>query len=126
VNLKPISTTLMVTNRIKLALEQYRWSTDQRHRLDDGGFNSWQKQEVFHISKTSRPALGPTQLTIHTAKFKNEWSCTSSPSICLQAVHRNSFIFTLKSKVIPIDSIKAYMGSKGTAPFILSLGYTQE
>ena len=29
VNLEPISTILMITNRIKLASEEYRWSTEQ-------------------------------------------------------------------------------------------------
>jgi hypothetical protein len=30
-----------------------------------------------------------------SAEVKNEWSCTSTPPICLYVVERNNFVFTL-------------------------------
>jgi hypothetical protein len=32
--------------------------------LDDPGFNSLKAQEIYIFSKTSRPAVGPTQLQV--------------------------------------------------------------
>ena len=70
--------------------------------MHDPGFESRRRQEIFHLSKSSRMALGPGKSPtqwIHTvsfpeerrpvreadhpppsrAKVKNEWSYTSSP-----------------------------------------------
>ena len=40
----------------------------------------WQEHKVNHISTSS-------------AEFKNEWSCTSSPPICLHGTDRDHFTF---------------------------------
>jgi hypothetical protein len=84
--------------------------------LDDPGFESWQKRNIFLFCKTSVLALGPTQPPTQwvpvlfpvgggvklperdvdhslptSAVVKNEWSYTSAPSICLQGVGRDDF-----------------------------------
>ena len=83
--------------------------------MDDTGFGSLERQEVFLFSKTSRPAMGPTQLPIHwmsgalilrlkqhdlkvdhsppCAEVKNEWRYTFTPPIHLQGVDRDNFSF---------------------------------
>ena len=78
------------------------------YRLDDPWFESWQRKIIFYFTKTPRPAPWLTQalftgyhshFTVKnglgrgadrwpspSAEVKNEWSCTSAPSICLQGV----------------------------------------
>ena len=75
--------------------------------LEDLGFEFRQGQEIFLFNKTSKPALGPSQPPIQ-CKMRNprgakrsgcesdnsppfsaefhEWSCTSTPSMCLYGV----------------------------------------
>jgi len=74
-----------------------------------GGFESWQRLEIFLLTTVSRPVLGPTQPPIHwvqgtlmlglkqrgweadhsppsSADIKNAWSYTSTPPICLHGM----------------------------------------
>lgn len=66
----------------------------------------------FHFSKTSWPALAPTQPSIQwvpkvrrpgreinhspssRAEVSNEWNYTPSSSMCLYGIHRDNFTFT--------------------------------
>jgi hypothetical protein len=89
--------------------------------------------------KSSAPAVKPAQPFIHWvlgffsgdkaagaevdhsfpsyAEVKNEWSCTSSPPVCLYGVHRDSFtfftpefrgsIFRLRGKDLNIQILEA-------------------
>jgi hypothetical protein len=87
--------------------------------LDGTGLESLQGKEIFLVSTTSMPALGPTQFPIQwvaafiigmkrpgigvdcsrpfIAEDKNEWSCTPTPSICLYGVDRNIFMFLMSA-----------------------------
>jgi len=43
-----------------LRMDKAQREPDSIFGLDDLGFESWQRQEIFLFSKFSRPALGPT------------------------------------------------------------------
>jgi len=76
----------------------------QGYWLDEPGFDSYQGQQIFHISRISRSVQGPSCPSVQrvpgavvlglngpgnegdcscpsVAEVKNEWSCTSSPPI---------------------------------------------
>jgi len=82
--------------------------------LDDPGFEFGKEQDIFLFSKTSRPALGPTQARIQwvprtlspgikrlgleadqspscSAEFKSEWSYTSTTPVCLHVMYKDNF-----------------------------------
>ena len=78
-----------------------------RYALDGPGFKTRNEQEIFPISKTSKPALGPTHRSFlgvkrpgrdadhsspTSAEVKDGWSYTSTPTICLHGVDRNNVI----------------------------------
>jgi hypothetical protein len=93
-------------------------------RIRDGrsGFRILAMAKYFFLSKTSRPAVGPTQpptkwvpgifpgvkrlgreidITPSSAEVKNEWSYNSTLPIFLRGVYRNNFtLFTLLTPCI--------------------------
>jgi hypothetical protein len=76
--------------------------------------------EVF--SGLKWPGFEVNHSPLCIAKFKNEWSCTCIPHICLHGVNRHNFAFKGKDKAVPVCTTKAYRGRRGTAPLILKLG----
>jgi hypothetical protein len=84
--------------------------------LDDPGFEFRKEQDIFLSSKTSSLALGATQPPIQwaprtlspgiklpgpeadqspscSAKFKSEWSYTSTTAVCLHVMYRDNLAF---------------------------------
>jgi hypothetical protein len=80
-------------------------------------FDSWQRQEIYLLPKSSKLGLGPTQPAIQwvpetlpgvmrlgheddcslpsSAEVKNEWVCTSTPLIYLYGMHRDNLTLCL-------------------------------
>jgi len=89
------------------------------YELGCPGFETWQGQNIYLYSKMSRPVLRYTQPPFQVpralppwveqpgheadhpyprnAKVKYTWFYTSTPPICLHAVDRDTFTFTLYS-----------------------------
>ena len=86
-------------------------------RLNVGlsGFRTGSGRKVFSILQESRPALGPPRLLFRgyrtsdaegkrqdhevnhpspsRKEVENEWSCTSTPAVCLSDVDKDKFTF---------------------------------
>ena len=48
-----------------------------------------------------------------SAEVKNEWSCTSSPSVCLHGMYRDKFDFYLYNPTPFIKGVKVGLFLKG-------------
>lgn len=84
----------------------------QGYWLDDPWSDSYQGQQIFHISRISRSVQVPIRPSIHrvpgalvlgvkgpgnevdcscpsVTQVKNEWNCTSAPPVCLYCMHKD-------------------------------------
>jgi hypothetical protein len=88
-------------------------------------------------SKSSTPALGPTQPTFHwvpgaerqgrelnhslpsSAEVKNEWSYTSTPSICLHAVDKDNRTFISAASPVPFPVLLESRGHCYSSSYLI-------
>ena len=91
------------------------------YTLEDQGFKSSQKQQTYLFSKTSKPAPAPTQSPtpafslavkwpvqsdhshLSKAKFKNQWSFTSTPPVCHHVTYWYNLILSLLPTYVHIS-----------------------
>jgi hypothetical protein len=86
-------------------------------------FDSWQRQEVFHVSRLVRLALGSSYPSVQhdhplpcNAEVESEWSSTSTPSslhgMSLIFMYGQLYLLTGYGKAIPLQASTGPEGSR--------------